>query len=260
MTSKGNRVLENIPSPIRIVPMLGPDYKRPPLPGHPPVGLGYYGGPLISSVQIYTLYWGTAWQGTLSNQVTQINQFFQYIVTSSLIDQLSEYSVPGYPIGHGAFVNSKTVNSDPPATVTDAQIQDFVNQNKGLHPPSNNQLYFVFLPPGVMVSLGNGVSCGPPPNGFCGYHSDIAQTTFYAVVPYPSCAGCGGSFTTFDAITMFSSHELCEAITDPIAPTGWYGQVQNQQGEIGDFCNQQPKSVGGYNVQKMWSNANVGCV
>jgi hypothetical protein len=259
----------DVPSAVCIVPMLGPGYKRPPWPRHPqPTGLVYNNGPLITSVQVYSLFWGAAWQGAQSGLVNQLNQFFQFIVTSPLIDQLSEYSVPAYPIAHGAFVGANTVIAPaPPPTVTDADIQNFVLQNKlpisaaeSAHPQIDNHVYFVFTPPGVAVTLGGAASCGPPPNGFCGYHSSIPNNPNYAVVPYPACTGCSPLSTTFDSMTMFCSHELCEAITDPIVGRGWYGQVQGQQGEIGDFCNQQPKSLGGYTVQKMWSNANHGCV
>ena len=261
---------ENANTAIRIVPMVGLEHKRPPLPRHPPppTGLAYMNGPLICSAQVYSLFWGAAWQGAQSGLLIQLNQFLQFIVTSPLIDQLSEYSVPGYAIGHGAFVGTKTVVAPAPApTVTDADIQNFVVQNKlsleaeGAHPPPvDNHLYVVFLAPGVQVTMGGGASCGAPPNGFCGYHNDIPGNAFYAVIPYPGCASCGGALSTFDAITVFSSHELCEFITDPIPGQGWYGQVAGQQGEIGDFCNQQPKTLGSYTVQKMWSNANGGCV
>jgi hypothetical protein len=226
-------------------------------------------GPLISSVQVYSLFWGAAWQGALSGLATQLNQFFQFIVTSPQIDQLSEYSVPGYAIAQGAFVGTNTVVAPAPApTVTDADIQSFVLQNKlplsaaeSSHPNIDNHVYFVFTPPGVAVTMGGAASCGLAPGGFCGYHSDISPgRAFYAVVPYPGCSGCSPLSTIFDSMTMFCSHELCEAITDPIPGQGWYGQVQGQQGEIGDFCNRQSKSLGGYTVQMIWSNANHGCV
>lgn len=263
MPSKG------VPSAIRIVPLLGA--KLPAYPHHPPPpnGVQYLGGPLISSAQVYTLFWGAAWQGAQAGLLTQINQFFQFVVTSTLIGQLAEYSVPSYPVGLGTFVGTNTIPAPaPPAVTTDAEIQAFVQQYKlaesqASHPPPpgpvDNHVYFVFTPPGVQVTMGGGASCGSS-NGFCGYHNDINGTTIYAVVPYPSCSGCGGALSTLDAITMFSSHELCESITDPIPGYGWYGQVAGVQGEVGDFCNQQPKTLGSYTVQKIWSNNAGACV
>jgi hypothetical protein len=82
---------------------------------------------------------------------------------------------------------------------------------------------------------------------------------FYAVMPYAGCQGCVGGMVTLDALTATSSHELCEAITDPIPGTGWYN---NYHGEIGDYCAWQmkPARIGGYMVQKEWSNSANGCV
>ena len=250
-------------SAIRIVPVLDPTvrFKHPP----PPAGLTYRGGPLLSSVTVKTLYWGNAWMTSQAALIPQTNQFFQFIVTSPLIDQLAEYSVSGFPIGHGSFGGTATIPGNLGATVTDAQIEQLVQQHPlATHPkhpppppPINNSLYFVFVEPGVSVTMGNGVSCGLPPTGFCGYHNDISGSIFYAVIPFPSCAGCGGTFSTFDAITLFASHELCEAITDPVPGQGWYS---DQYGENGDFCNQQSKKIGPYTVQRLWSNASSSCI
>ena len=80
---------------------------------------------------------------------------------------------------------------------------------------------------------------------------------FYAAMPYPSCNGCLGGMSDFDALTGTSSHELCEAITDAVPGSGWY---DNTHGEIGDICAWQFKQVGGYTVQLEWSNKAQACV
>ncbi len=90
-------------------------------------------------------------------------------------------------------------------------------------------MYFVFLPPGVKVALGGSQSC----QAFCGYNDAIGTQIFYAVMPFPDCSGCRGNLAPFDALTATSSHELCEAITDPIPGKGWYDDAN---GEIGDIC------------------------
>jgi len=76
-------------------------------------------------------------------------------------------------------------------------------------------------------------------------------------MPYPDCQGCTGSLATFDALTSTSSHELSEAITDPIPGQGWYDQ---NNGEIGDICAWKTKQVGNYTVQLEWSNNANSCV
>jgi hypothetical protein len=61
----------------------------------------------------------------------------------------------------------------------------------------------------------------------------------------------------FEALTVTSSHELAEAITDPVPGAGWYDDVN---GEIGDICAWQTETIAGYSVQKEWSNAQGQCV
>ena len=76
-------------------------------------------------------------------------------------------------------------------------------------------------------------------------------------MPYANCNGCLGGLSVIDALTGTSSHELCEAITDPIPGRGWYDDVH---GEIGDICAWQLKRLGAYNVQLEWSNKANSCI
>jgi hypothetical protein len=82
---------------------------------------------------------------------------------------------------------------------------------------------------------------------FCAYHSTYnkgSTTIQYGIMPDQggACAsGCGPSSNALDNLTMVSSHELIEAVTDPQVglattdgpPLGWY---DSNNGEIGDIC------------------------
>jgi hypothetical protein len=247
--------------PIRIVPIRSDDSPGAPAPAAAPSpgpNLTYRGGPLLTAVQVFTIFWGSDWnQQPRAALAQQIDQFFDYVVTSPLVDQMAEYNVPGMSIVHGAHIGTTTVTTPPPGgSVADADIQQMIQREISadpvVPPPTPSSLYYVFLPPGVSVSLGGGSSC----TTFCGYHSDIGQI-FYAVMPYPDCSGCGGSLTVLDALTSTSSHELCEAITDPVPGRGWY---DDNNGEIGDICAWQTKQLGAYAVQLEWSNQAGRCV
>jgi hypothetical protein len=189
--------------------------------------------------------------------VQQINQFFDFVVTSPLIDQLAEYSVPDTEIEHGSRTGAIILSTDPPPTIADADVQQLIQQELTGDPavpqPGRSSLYYVFLPPGITVTLDGAASC----SSFCGYHSDIKGTIYYAVMPYPDCTGCLGGLPLLDALTSTSSHELCEAITDPIPGQGWY---DDQNGEIGDICAWSTKRLGSYAVQLEWSNSAGRCV
>lgn len=221
--------------------------------------LTYRGGPLLSNAQVFTVFWGQAWQQSpQSNSIQQLNAFFDYILTSPLIDQLAEYNTPTQTIGHGSRVGTATVTtSDPAQSVTDAAIQNMLQNeianNAAFPRPTSNTLYFVYLPPGVVVVQGGSSSC----QSFCGYHDAINGQIFYAVMPYTDCTGCIGGLASFDALTSTSSHELCEAITDPVPGQGWYDDTN---GEIGDICAWKTKQVGNYTVQQEWSNKAGACI
>ncbi|HKW31369.1 MAG TPA: hypothetical protein VJN92_00075 [Candidatus Acidoferrum sp.] len=196
----------------------------------PPPRLTYRGGLLIQNVAATTIFWGSAWQSDPIR--AQLDSYFDFIVSSSLIDQLSEYNVPGFTIGHGKHVASLIVPQNPPATVDDTAIIAFVQKQiaSGAAPAQNvNSLYFVFTPSGVTVTLQGSASC----QQFCGYHDSPGGSLFYAVVPYADCPGCDFAGSVFDSMTVIASHELCEAITDPVPGSGWYDDAN---GEIGDIC------------------------
>jgi len=241
---------------VRIVPLVTPELLQKTTT--PAAHLTYNNGPLISQCQVFTIFWGSAWlQAPLAAMVQELNGFFDYILTSSLIDQLSEYNVPQYKILHGKRIGTVTLTSpDVSKTVDDSAIQKMIQDQisaKKLPAASPDLLYFVFLPSGVTVTQGGTASC----KVFCGYHDAIGNSTFYAVMPFPGCSGCSSAFSSIDALTVTASHELCEAITDPIPGQGWY---DSQNGEIGDICAWKTKKVGQYTVQQEWSNSRGTCV
>jgi len=240
---------------IRIVPLHGAAAAE--VAGAPPPQLTYRNGPLIGAVEVFTVFWGSAWSVAPQNAfIGQVNAFFDFVLTSPLIDQLAEYNAGGMTIRHGKRTGTITITTKLSSSVTDAAIQTFLKQQiaaKTLPKVTANALYFVYLPPGVRVVMGGSSSC----QAFCGYHSSIGTTTFYAVMPYPGCSGCVGSNAAFDALTSTTSHELCEAITDPIPGQGWYDDTN---GEIGDICAWQTKKVGSYTVQLEWSNRAGRCL
>jgi hypothetical protein len=238
---------------IRVVPL---HYPQPTIS----VGaeLTYRNGPLITNVELFTVFWGTLWGSTPNSTdlMNRLNQFFTDILVSPLIDQLAEYDVPGQAIGHGSFIGTKVISDNAPVgSVTDSAISRQLEQwiAAGTLPTNDeNSLYFIYLDPGIVSIMGGGRSC----QSYCGYHNNLGQI-YYAVTPSPTCSGCLGGLQAFDAMTGTSSHELCEAITDAVPGTGWYDDTN---GEIGDICAWNFKTVGGYTVQLEWSNQQGKCV
>ena len=233
--------------------------EMPPAMAAPPPRLVYNHGPLISQVKVYTIFWGKNWKSSTAfvKLAKNINTFFKDILVSSLIDQLAEYNTPVYTITHGSLKGSKVITANAPGRViTDGAIQSRLKSWIAAHTVpawDKNTLYFIYLDKGTSVHMGGSASC----TAFCGYHNHISKKDYYAVMPFPGCAGCLGGLSVLKAITGTSSHELCEAITDPVPGTGWYDDVN---GEIGDICAWTFKTVAGHTVQKEWSNSLNACV
>ncbi len=243
-------------------------------PALAPATLTYRGGPLIAAVKVFAVYWGSAWASTLPPSsgpqgVTRaaFDGFLSDLVGGIYMDLLAEYSTQNVTIGRGSLFGSNTVGPDPASQVADTDIRTLIAGRlaDGTIPPWDpNTLYAVLLPPGVTVQISGGAaSC----SDFCGYHDAILDANgnpvaYYAVLPYPGCQGCmqaqnGTLLSDFDALTSVASHEVAEAVTDPVPGSGWY---DDQQGEIGDICAWQLAAPDGYTVQQLWSNRHEACV
>jgi hypothetical protein len=249
------------PNEIGIVPPFKPEVLEREAPATP-VNLTYRGGHLLTNVEVVLTFWGDVWtQQPQSDLVQEIGQFFNVILSSQLMDQLAEYSVPGKTIGHGQLVGTALICTSLDHQVSYVQLQQMLQQlisnNPTFPQPTPNRLYFLYLPPSVEVVLpgehGDLHSC----QAFCGYHDVMQGNIFYAVMPFPCQGFCTHDLSILDALTSVSSHELCEAITDPIPPQGWFDDAN---GEIGDVCTWKVKQVGNYTVQQEWSNQANACI
>jgi hypothetical protein len=228
--------------------------------------LNYFGGPVLSNVNVYAIYWGA----NVRNQA-HINAFYPAVLDSAYMDWLSEYNTPTQSIGRGTFGGAVVDTTAPTGTsVTDAQIQTEIKKliDAGKLPANNgNNLYMMYFPPGVRISgpQGAGSSCVQ----FCAYHGTFTKNGkngYYGVMPDlgGSCAGGCGDGSLEDNITEVSSHELIEAVTDGAVglatsagpPLAWY---DNANGEIGDICNGTAATVAGFTVQLEWSNKAKKC-
>jgi len=252
-----------------------------PKPQSPVAHLDYYGGPVVSNLQVVVVFWGPNVSSTVTSQ---IGGFFQAITNSSYFDLVSEYSTSITPVGGGTGTNqsigrgeyggSYTITpslcANAPCTLTDAQIKaELLSQvTVGNLPPPTldangnvNTLYMTYFPHGVTITQGGYTSCAA--FGFCAYHGTTSFTfnskhLLYGVMPdFGPGSGCDsgcGAGTEFQNITSVSSHEMIETVTDAdvgiatvfAPPLAWYdpnSQDQDGGGEIGDICNAQQAEV-----------------
>ena len=212
-----------------------------------------HGGPVLANVQCTTVFLGDAWnQAPLSTMRDDFNAFLDDYLKSSEFANLSVYGISA-----GSRLGTLTTSDTLGATVLDADLQAIVQRltaSGGQISANANTLVFLFTPQGTLVdasAIGAGVTC----TDHCGYHNFVGSVA-YAVVPYLECSGClGNGMTTEQSMTSVMSHELCEAVTDPML-NAWYSSSGE---EIGDLCAWQETSVDGYTAQKEWINGQ-GCV
>lgn len=233
--------------------------------------LTYHGGPIINNVEVTPLVWGS-WNygsatGTVNITQARLTSVFNVIVNSPHMDWLSEYNAGGFHIGRGTVDPWATVHpgaGNDGGTVTDAQIASVLrNQiaSGALPPASNNRLYTLFFRQGQVIST----SFGNSRTRFCGYHNSTTvngQNVWYAVLPFEAHnSGCQKpGFTRADNLQAVMSHEIIEAVTDPgvLRTAAWFDNTTGA--EIGDICAWRFGNVGGFVLQKEWSNSARACI
>jgi uncharacterized membrane protein len=277
-----------------------PDPRSGSTPAPAGAHLTYYGGRVVSNLQVVGVLWGT---GVYLPEVTSssspsIATFFQGVLNSGYVDWLDpEYNTSlrsfngtqtSQRIGRGAFVGWTTITpSVTGLTIDDSVIQSELSaQIAGgkLPAPTHdaqgnpNTYYAIYFPSGITITQGGFSSCVS--GGFCSYHGTIANALGFGEVYYgvhpdmgasSGCAtGCGNDPTPFNNYTVVASHELMETITDPevglavaaAPPLAWY---DGNNGEVADICNGIPDTVTGsdavvYHVQQVFSNALQACI
>lgn len=231
----------------------------------------YYGGPVLPKIKVVSVLWGNDVNKTT---VANIGPFLAGIVDSSFVDQMKQYStnltaVNGragtrQTIGRGTYKGQfRIVPVHQATSLTDAAIRyELQGQIAARHLPAadQNTLYMVYFPRYITVTAGKSVSCMQ----FAAYHSanpgTVGGNIFYGVMP-----DCGLGFA---ALTVASSHEFAEALTDGIPTPGShpaYPQAWNTIDgyEIGDLCEgtRATLAVGTrrYTVQQLFLNSINNC-
>lgn len=281
--------------------------------------MAFTSGPVISNVNIVPVFWTYSGKTVDSNVTSWAPAYLSALANSTYLDLLSEYSAGGQSITRGTTTAPYTITPTTATTaaITDKQIpKELAAQVTAGHLPAvttdtagnANTLYMIFFPSGVSITdSGGSKSC----IDYCGYHSSGSSggaTYLYAVIPdlsevmtYPRSDGgtvtepCGYGCTyqgkTKPEVDWFNgtiSHELAEAVSDPVGGNGWYDGTNTDYacggsktsnppvtggGEIGDVCvgfwddefgtgsceDTLPVPGTNINAQQLWSNALSGC-
>jgi len=250
------------PADMAAVDMAMPDLANPYPAPHPPMPQAKTEmGPVAASPKFLAISFPN------DPLVNSIDDFVSKIAVSKYwLGAVSEYQVgaaTALPPIHSAYM--------PPQQMTDLQLQQWltsqIKMGQGFPTPDANTIYTIFLPDGVSVSLGGGVSC----QDFGAYHNDYAYNNlFVTYVVAPRCPPPTQGVTVLDELTAAVSHEFVEAATDPLAadtpawtdvdPDHAVWALVGGGSELGDLCAAFPDSFYRpadlpYLVQRTWSNA-----
>lgn len=234
--------------------------------GTPP--LLYNGGPVMLSPTVYAIYWipphlqdGSATSMTKGYQNVQTTLFKEYFGHAIANNNTQYYQVVGPKTSYilnkgslgGTYVDTSLYPAGgcsdagvPTATncITDADLQIEISKVMGIKGWTGglNKMFLLF------TSLNEG-QCTDSSNTqcsyvqYCAYHSyfvnGAAQDVVYGNEPYGNTTACQipgapspNGNPEADAAATAASHELTEAITDPLL-NAWF---DSSGSEIGDEC------------------------
>jgi hypothetical protein len=120
--------------------------------------------------------------------------------------------------------------------------------------PDENTVFGMYFPSGMKITSQGGSSC----SSFCGYHGHFSYNGIdikYAVFPYTDCRACSmPGKQVIDILTIVTSHEIREAVTDPDL-NSWF---DSSGYEADDKCawHNLYQTGSGFWVQPEFSNGN----
>ena len=224
--------------------------------------LTFRGGKILSSPSFASIYYGPYWKTSAGRADSSYEDTFgKFLLKSDYMSVLNQYGVK-----KGKFLGSSQLTPKVATkTVNDNLIQRIVAHQifTGAAPkPDGQTVYTVFLQPGTILKTPEGYTSL---EGLGGYHGSFdldGKRVYYAAIVYSEGSnGIDFDGVARDNISITASHEWAEAATDPDVTNGKLGWYDDTYGEIADIPISQGLDLssvydrlGGYAVQKLWSN------
>ena len=227
-----------------------------------------HNGHLINNAKLVNVLWSKDWNGHNPN-ITEatIDAATEGVINSGYFSGLSQYGAQGVTLAGSWQALHNRINCpqrNPPSTVNTVELDayiycNWVNTSDGFPSPNANTIYVLYVPQGTAIA-GNS-AC----TNYLGYHTYLPFPTsggfaYFIVMPM-KCIG------TVALMTQVLSHEIAEAMTDPLVGTGWYegnglqGLFGND-GEVGDICEPDTDPTYTLNwvtVNAYWSDKDGSC-
>jgi hypothetical protein len=269
-------------STIHIFPTReGVEARRLAAPSAPTPLLYHANGQVMPKVEIYTIFWAPSrLQNGAATSIPALYQAVQMRVLKDYIGHgLGNNNTQYYQTINGAttyiqntgrFAGSFYDTSPYPASgctdsatpgncLTDTQIRTEIQKVMNLNKWTGgiDKIFFLFTSSGEGSCFDNSSSCAY--TAYCAYHGFIksANPIIYANIPYGNPSVCqipgtpAPNDTIADTAATAVSHELTEAITDPLLNAWFTAQGE----EIGDICAYQygANTWDGNKANQMWN-------
>jgi hypothetical protein len=232
-----------------------------------------HGGPQLSAAGFYAVYYnsavansaGTQGSATLRDEVQAfVSGFAPSTAGYSQGDVNANYSIvtqygtAATPIDPSLWWAGDTVDTQAGGgTLSDSKVQNYLaglfSKNKITNGPNESVIYGIYFPAGTKITLQGGASC----SSFCGYHGHFSyngKDIKYAVFPYTDCRACSlPGKGVADIITIVTSHEIREAVTDPRL-NSWFDAAGYEADDKCAWHNLYQTATGNHWVQPEYSN------
>jgi hypothetical protein len=223
-----------------------------------------HGGHQIPMAGFFAIYWNPTVANSAGSQGqpnlrTEVQNFVGAFSNSSDYSIITQYgsadAISPILAWAGDLVDSRSAQ----ASFSDAKVKSYIASlfTSGRVVPDSHTIYGVYFPSGMKITLQGGASC----SAFCGYHGNFAyngQDIKYAVFPYSDCRACSlPGKAVADIITIVTSHEIREAVTDPDL-NAWYDSVGYEADDKCAWHNLYQLTTGAFWVQPEYSNGLAG--
>jgi hypothetical protein len=223
-----------------------------------------HGGHQIPSAGFFAIYWNGAVATSPGSQSqadlrTEVHNFVNSFSGHSDYSIITQYSAADTISGALAWVGDYVDSRAAQGSISDSKVKSYIASlfNSGVVTADTSTVYGVYFPAGMKISSQGGSSC----SAFCGYHGHFAyngKDIKYAVFPYTDCRACSVSGKAVaDILTIVTSHEIREAVTDPDL-NAWYDAAGYEADDKCAWHNLYQTSSGHFWVQPEYSNGLAG--
>ncbi|HJZ73575.1 MAG TPA: hypothetical protein VKE51_17655 [Vicinamibacterales bacterium] len=223
-----------------------------------------HGGRQIPFAGFFAIYWNGTVASTAGSQGqpnlrSEVQSFVTSFSTSADYSIITQYgaadAISPVLAWAGDFVDSRA----PQGSFSDSKVRSYIASlfNSGVVAADASTVYGVYFPSGMKITMQGGASC----SAFCGYHGHFAyngKDIKYAVFPYTDCRACSlPGKAVADMLTIVTSHEVREAVTDPDLDA-WFDAAGYEADDKCAWHNLYQTASGHFWVQPEYSNGLSG--